>query len=84
MFSVKRARESVLSVLYHDKRSGITIIKKVMGEYPHRVPPLPTPEDLQVAEVVVERVLFLMYDIALGEDESFWKGGPVFNEALLD
>lgn len=84
MFSIKGARESVLSVLYHDHRSGMSTVQKLMGVTPHRTPPLPTPEDLQVAEAIVERVLFVCYDTALGENESLWKGAPVFNEALLD
>lgn len=84
MFSITHLRKSVLSVLYHDHRSGMSTVQKLMGETPHKTPPIPTSEDLRVAEAIVERVLYVMYDIAIGESVGLWKGVPSFKEAFLD
>jgi hypothetical protein len=82
MYNIKEVRRAILSVLYHDTRSSVDMVKDFFGSVPDSIPPVPTEEQREIARGTVERLLWIRYD-NLTRD-GFVGQFPFFRTGLLD
>lgn len=79
---MREVRQAILSVLYHDTRSSIDMVKDFFGSVPDKVPSVPTEQQREIARGTVERLLWSRYDNRVRD--GFVGQFPLFRTGLLD